>query len=140
MVNDLYIPTPEMWKYVENTTMAETTERGCATFIQHDVDDLELVYMSGGKELYQDGTFIVSHLYELFLLDVILNPLYLRVTYWKKRNVSTICSRARRDKAFIYDKNRSAQAGIPRLLKPARRKTCPRSSSRPGKRPVPPLT
>ena len=66
VVNDLYIPTSEMWKYVENMTMAETTKRGCATFIQHDVDDLELVYMSGGTGLYQDGTFIVSHLYELF--------------------------------------------------------------------------
>ena len=29
-----------MWKYVENTTLAKTTERGCASFIQDDLDDL----------------------------------------------------------------------------------------------------
>ena len=63
MVNDLYIATCEMWKYVENTTMAETTETGCTSFIQHDVDDLGLVYMRGGR-----GRLHVSHLHvdELF--------------------------------------------------------------------------
>ena len=55
-----------MWKYVENTTMAETTERGCASFIQHDVDDLGLVYTRGGTgRLPGRDVYIVFHLYEL---------------------------------------------------------------------------
>ena len=108
-----------MWKYIKNTTMAETTERGCANFIQRDVDDLGLVYMRGGtgglpgQDVYClafISTFCRRDNEDLLLLDAILNVLYLHVNYCKNRIVSTILSRTRRN---LYDKKRSAQAGIP---------------------------
>ena len=59
------------------------------------------------RDVYRDETFIAFTVYELFVvenllvLDAILNLLYLRVTCCKKRNVSTILSRARRVEVFM---------------------------------------
>ena len=97
------------------------------------------------------------------MLDAILNLLYLRVTYCKKRNVSknSNCP-GQGGMKHLYGKNRPAQAGISVAETgiPARRdgtenvpppykqyaiKTIEtymsgsRASSRPGKRPVPSL-
>ena len=40
MVNDLDIPTSKLWRYVDDTSMAETILKGGSSTIQNDVDDL----------------------------------------------------------------------------------------------------
>ena len=40
MVNDLDIPTSKLWRYVDDTSMAETILKGDSSTIQNDVDDL----------------------------------------------------------------------------------------------------
>jgi hypothetical protein len=40
MVNDLDIPTSKLWRYVDDTSMAETILKGGPSTIQNDVDDL----------------------------------------------------------------------------------------------------
>ena len=38
MVNDLDIPNSELWRYVDDTSMAETISKGGLSTIQNDVD------------------------------------------------------------------------------------------------------
>ena len=40
MVNDLDIPNSEIWRYVDDTSMAESISKGCSSTIQNDVDEL----------------------------------------------------------------------------------------------------
>jgi hypothetical protein len=40
MVNDLDIPTSKLWRYADETSMAETILKGGSSTIQNDVDDL----------------------------------------------------------------------------------------------------
>ena len=40
MVNDLDIPNSELWRYVDDTFMAETISKGGSSTIQNDVDEL----------------------------------------------------------------------------------------------------
>ena len=40
MVNDLDIPKSEIWRYVDDTSMAESISKGCSSTIQNDVDEL----------------------------------------------------------------------------------------------------
>ena len=40
MVNDLNIPNSELWRYVDDTSMAETISKGGSSIIQNNVDDL----------------------------------------------------------------------------------------------------
>ena len=40
MINDLDIPNSELWRYVDDTSMAETISKGGSSTIQNDVDDL----------------------------------------------------------------------------------------------------
>ena len=39
MVNDLNIPNSELWRYVDDTSMAETISKGGSSIIQNNVDD-----------------------------------------------------------------------------------------------------
>ena len=40
MVNELDIPNSELWRYVDDTSMAETISKGGSSTIQNDVDEL----------------------------------------------------------------------------------------------------
>ena len=40
MVNDLDIPNSELWRYVDDTSMAENISKGGSSAIQNDVDEL----------------------------------------------------------------------------------------------------
>jgi len=40
MVNDLDIPNSDLWRYVDDTSMAETISKGGSSTIQNDVDEL----------------------------------------------------------------------------------------------------
>jgi hypothetical protein len=40
MVNDLDIPTSKLWRYADETTMADTILKGGSSTVQNDVDDL----------------------------------------------------------------------------------------------------
>ena len=40
MVNDLGTPNSELWRYVDDTSMAETISKGASSTIQNDVDEL----------------------------------------------------------------------------------------------------
>ena len=40
MVNDLDIPNSELWRYVDDTSMAETISKGGSNTIHKDADDL----------------------------------------------------------------------------------------------------
>ena len=40
MVNDLDIPNYELWRYVDDTSMAETISKGGSNTIQNHVDEL----------------------------------------------------------------------------------------------------
>ena len=40
MVNDLDIPNSELWRYVDDTSMAEAISKGGPSTIQNDVDEI----------------------------------------------------------------------------------------------------
>jgi hypothetical protein len=50
MVNDLDIPTSKLWRYVDDTFMAETILMGGSSTIQNDVDDLIIINQSVAKK------------------------------------------------------------------------------------------
>jgi hypothetical protein len=42
MINDLVIPTSDMWKFVDDSTLSESIKKGDTSYIQNEVDQFTI--------------------------------------------------------------------------------------------------
>jgi hypothetical protein len=42
MINDLVIPTSDMWKFVDDSTLSEAIKKGDTTYIQNEIDQFTI--------------------------------------------------------------------------------------------------